>query len=427
VGDPSERAGAAHTLDAQASVAWMRRFARTTPGVVGMIAIAVAACCLIAGVVCVAQLNGRIAERNAVLDRSEPLTYAAQNLYAALSAADAAAASAFLSSEIETGPMRKRYQQALADAASALADATAGATDADTRTAMAEISAQLSAYTGLVESARANNRQGFPVGSGYLREASSLMQTAVLPGAERIYIRHLAAVDEDQRAVGSTPGAGLVLLALVLATIGVGSVLVYARTNRQFNVGLVVATAAALLAIAWIVVATRLAAGHIEHSRTEGTARFGQLAKARILAEQARTDETLQLIEHGDIVAGEASFNGHIGDLGKLIGTGPSAAADGVAKWTASHRKQVEAYLGGDYPAAVAQAIGTDPGGSAAQFAAVESSLRDGIEHTRATLRDRVSTASARLAWSPAGTLVLMVVAAAAAVVGLWPRLKEFL
>ena len=112
--------------------------------------------------------------------------------------------------------MRARYQKALADAASALSDATAGATDAETRTAMADISAQLSAYTGLVESARANSRQGFPVGSGYLREASSLMQTSMLPGAERIYTGNLAKVDEDQRGVASLPMVGLVLVHLSL-------------------------------------------------------------------------------------------------------------------------------------------------------------------------------------------------------------------
>jgi len=382
---------------------------------------------VIAGVVCAAQLNGRIDERNAVLDRSEPLAYAAQNLYAALSAADAAAASAFLSGGIETAPIRASYQQALADAASALADVTAGTADADARTEVADISAQLAAYTGLVESARVNNRQGFAVGSAYLREASSLMRTALLPGAEKIYTRNLAALDEDQRAVGSLPAVGLALLALVLVAIGIGSVMVFRRTNRQFNMGLVVAAAVVLLVMAWVVVATRLAAANIEDSRTEGTKRFGQLAKARILAQQARTDETLQLIARGDITAGEQSFNDHIDDLGKQLGTEPSAAADGVTKWTDSHRKQVEAYLGGDYPGAVVQAIGTDPGASAAHFAAVESSLRDEIEQTRATLRDRVSTAGAFLAWSPTGTLVLTVAAAAAAVVGLWPRLKEFL
>jgi hypothetical protein len=415
------------TLDARASVAWLRRFARTTPGVVAVIAVAVTAGCVIAGLVCGAQLDGRIAEHNAVLDHSEPLAYAAQNLYAALSAADAAAASAFLSGGIETAPIRARYQQALADTTSALADVTAGATDPNTRIAAAEISAQLVAYTGLVESARANNRQGFPIGSAYLREASSLMQSTLLPGAERIYTGNLAAVDEDQRAVESLPTAGLVLLGLVLVAIGVGSVMLSRRTNRQFNLGLVVASGAVLLVGVWIVVAIRLAAGAIEQSRTEGTAMFGHLAKARILAQQARTDETLQLIARGDITAGEKSFNGRIDDLGALLGTEPSAASDGVRNWTASHRKQVEAYLGGDYPAAVGQAIGTDPGASAAHFAVVEAGLRDEIEQTRATLRDRVSAAGAWLAWSPTGTLVLMVVAAVATVVGLWPRLKEFL
>ena len=85
------------------------------------------------------------------------------------------------------------------------------------RTAVADISAQLAAYTGLVESARANNRQGLTIGSAYLREASSLMQTALLPGAERIYTGNLAALDDDQRAVGSVPTVSLVLLVLVLA------------------------------------------------------------------------------------------------------------------------------------------------------------------------------------------------------------------
>jgi hypothetical protein len=405
----------------------LRRLARTTPGVIGIIALAVAAICVIAGVVCGGQLDGRIDERNAVLTRSEPFAFAAQNLYAALSAADAAAASGFLSGGIETAEMRAKYQQALADAASALADTTAGTTDTETRTKMAKISAQLAAYTALVESARANNRQGYVIGSAYLREASSLMQTSLLPGAEDVYKANLATVEKDQSAIGSLPIASLTLLALALVAIGVASLIMYRRTNRQFNIGLVVAAATVILVIGWVVVATQLAAGEIEHSRTEGTARFEQLAKARILAQQARTVETLELITRGDITAGEKTFHGQLDELSKLLEAAPAAAKDAVQKWTASHEKQAEAYQAGDYPVAVAQAIGADPAASAAQFAAVESNLRDGIERTRETLRDRVAAAGAWLAWSPTGSLVLMVVAASAAVVGLWPRLKEFL
>jgi hypothetical protein len=250
-----------------------------------------------------------------------------------------------------------------------------------------------------------------------------LMQTSLLPSAEKIYTRNLATVEDDQRAVGSLPVISLALLLLALVAIGVGSVMMYRRTNRQFNIGLVVAATTVVVVIGWVVLATQLAAGEIEHSRTEGSERFEQLAKARILAQQARTDETLELIARGDISAKEKSFNDHIDEMGKLIEAAPAATKDAVEKWTTSHAKQTDAYGRGDYDAAVAQALGP----SATQFFAVESSLRDGTEGTRDTLRDRVSAAGRWMAWSPTGTLVLMVVAASAAVVGLWPRLKEFL
>jgi spermidine synthase len=70
--------------DTRLSTTWLRRFARTTPDV--------------------------------ILTDSEPFAYAAQNLYAALSAAYAAAASAFLSGGIETREMHARYQDSLARA-----------------------------------------------------------------------------------------------------------------------------------------------------------------------------------------------------------------------------------------------------------------------------------------------------------------------
>ena len=415
------------TLDAHASRAFLRRFARTTPGVVAVIAVGVAASCILAGIVCAAALNGRISEQKAVLEHSEPFAYAAQNLYAASSAADAAAATAFLSGGSQTPLMRARYQQALAAAASSLADATAGAPDPETRKALAQVSANLATYAGLVEAARANNVQGFPIGSAYLREASASMQTNLLPGAAKIYSADLARVDQAQQRVGSLPKVGLALLALALAAIVVGSVIMFRRTNRTFNLGLLAAAVIVLLVIGCIVGGVRLAAGDIERGRTEGTARFGQLAEARILAQQARTDETLQLITRGDITASEKSFFGHIDDLVARIGTASPVASAAVDEWVASHRMQEEAYRAGDYPGAVAQALGSDPGASGAQFAVVESSLRDAIEQSRATMRSHVAEAGRYLAWTPTATLVLMALAAAAAVVGLWPRLREFL
>jgi hypothetical protein len=394
--------------------------------VVVVIAVVVSALCILAGVVSAAAVNSRIAEQKAILDHSEPFAYAAQNLYAASSAADAAAATAFLSGGSQTPLMRARYQQAMAAATSALADATAGAPDADTRKALAEVSAQLTTYAGLVEAARANGVQGFPLGSSYLREASSLMQTKLLPGAEKVYATDLARVDQAQRRIGSLPKVSLALLVLAALAIVVSSVMMARRTNRQFNIGLVVAGVVAVLLSACIVGAVHLAAGEIERGRTEGTEKFGQLAEARILAQQARTDEILQLITRGDITAGEKSFNGHIDDLRARLGTSWPAATEAVNAWVTSHREQVDAYRG-DYPGAVAQALGTDPGASGAQFAVVESTLSDALGQARTTMRDHTSDAGRYLVWIPAAALVLMTAAAVAVVIGLWPRLKEFL
>ncbi len=415
------------TVDARASRAWVQRYARTTPGFVVLIGVAVAALCVAAGLVCAAALNERINDQRAVLDHLEPFAYAAQNLYAASSAADAAAATAFLSGGTQTPLMRARYQQALAAAAGALADATAGASDTKTRTTLAEVSAQLTTYAGLVEAARANNIQGFPVGSAYLREASSAMQTALLPRAESVYVADLARVDEAQRRIGTLPTAGLVLWLATLVAIGAGCAILVHRTNRWFNLGLITAAAVVLLMIGGVVGAVRLAAGDIERARTQGTARFGELAEARILAQQARTEETLQLISRGDITASEEAFYSRIEELRTLVGAESPSVHDAVDAWVASHGRQVEAYRIGDYPAAVNQALGIDRGASGAQFADVESTLRDAIEQSRGTMREYVSSAGRYLQWTPTATLILTVVAASVAVAGLWPRLKEFL
>ena len=80
----------------------------------------------------------------------------------------------------------------------------------------------------------------------------------MLPAAKGIFTGDLATLDADQRAVGSAPIAAYVLLGLVLVIIAVGSVMVFTRTNRQFNLGLVVAAVATVLVGGWLLVATTL-------------------------------------------------------------------------------------------------------------------------------------------------------------------------
>ena len=219
---------------------------------------------------------------------------------------------------------------------------------------------------------------------------------------------------------------GLALLLVALVAIGVGSAIMFKRANRRFNLGLVAAAVVVLLLMVWVVGAVRLAAGDIERGRTEGSARFGQLAEARILAQQARTDETLQLITRGDITASEKSTTAT--SMTSSLGSAPvppphrrplrSGSPATACRWTPT----AQATTGRGHAGARHRS-----GASGAQFAVVESSLRDAIEQARATMRDHVSDAGGYLVWLPTGGLVLMTVAAVTAVVGLWPRLKEFL
>ena len=120
-------------------------------------------------------------------------------------------------------------------------------------------------------------------------------------------------------------------------------------------------------------------------------------------------------------------FDERMAELDVLLRDGPPETVDGLADWSASHRRHAEIYQSGDYEAAVAQAIGDAPDASAAQFEVVDSGLYSALEETRGHLRAEVASAGRRLAWSPTGTLLLMMIAGIATVIGLWPRLKEFL
>ncbi|MBL1074276.1 hypothetical protein JK358_07685 [Nocardia sp. 2] len=408
----------------------MRRFARTAPGAIGAMGVALMALCLVSGLVCANQLSDKLTRRDTVLAHTEPLAYAAQRLYGALSAADAAATTAFLSGGIESTEVRTRYLDSLTEAAAALAEATSGASDTTTRELLAEIAAELPRYTGLVESARANNRQNLPVGAAYLRQASALMQDTVLPNARELHTIRMDQLRAEQRAIESLPWFTVILLLLTLAACGYGSYELLRRTNRRFNLGIGVAAGATVLALLWIAAATLAAATSIDTGPGGTTARFDALAQARILAQQARTEETLQLVTRSNLTDSDTRFADHTGKLSdtleSVVGS-DSTAARAFSSWTDGHRKQVSAYQGNDYRAAVQQSIGTGAGASAAAFDTLDDAVTAELEDVRTRLRDSVDAAGDALTLSPFGTLVLLFGAAAATGIGLWPRLKEFL
>src|SRR5712691_10679793 len=184
-----------------------------------------------------------------VVSISEPLSLDGQQIYRALSDADATAASAFLSGGLEPQAARQRYLADIAAAAARLEDATAIPSHSLAAQDLATLSAGLPVYTGEVETARADNRLGLPLGAAYLREASGLMRGRLLPAARNISAE---AGGQLLTANGRATGLPLAVILLVIAIV-MGYVLLRAQrwlfrhTHRRLNFGLVIASVAAVI------------------------------------------------------------------------------------------------------------------------------------------------------------------------------------
>jgi hypothetical protein len=423
-------------------VAELRELSRTTPGVLIVFTAALVVVSVLVGVFTAVSVQSRAQALDDLTARSGPLSVAAQNLYRALSDADATANSAFLSGGLESAQTRARYAQDIAQAENALAIAVAArapADVADPNSSLAILSSQMSVYTGLVETARTYNRQGLPLGAAYQREASNLMQEDLLPAARTLYGTETAGLRDDQDQAGMWPFVEVLLGLAMLVLLFYAQRFVRHRTRRRINVGLAVATGAALVSLVWVVAATIGVMANVHASREDGSAQTDVLAQARITTLTARGDETLTLVARGS----GAAFEEDYGEGRQLLAGEqlPNALAlatdedvrqnvrDAIAQerdWHEVHRQIRDQDDGGNYPEAVTLAIGAGENGATARFDAVDESLRLAIAGTTATFEEEVSQASSALTGTVIGVILLALVTAAGAVTGIWQRLKEY-
>ena len=213
-------------------------FVNTTPGRILTIGVILATLGILSAFAISTTINERQNQLARVLDHTEPLSFAAGQLYTTLSVADAAAATAFIAGS-EPRAVRQRYEQAIPDAAVAVTLASSDLTDPPLVELLGRINAHLAVYTGLIETARTNNRMGNPVGSSYLSEASGLMQDTILPDAQRLYEETSARVDAETTASASIPAPVIIVVA---ATLGFGLFThrwLARHTKRRVNIGLV--------------------------------------------------------------------------------------------------------------------------------------------------------------------------------------------
>ncbi len=403
-------------------------FLGSTPGRMTLVAVLLVAALLAVGVAASTMVSDRQSRLETLRSHTDPLADAAQRIYGALSLANTTAATAFLSGGVEPHDVRDRYDAAIGQASASLVTASNGVSPSDIRslTLLTDLSNQLALYTGIVATARANNRAGRPIGVAYLSESSTLMQQDILPSAERLYQTQSDAVVASGRSAGTSrvvmAAAVLVLVVLLLAQASLAR-----RNHRRLNPGLVVASVLMAVLAVWLTAAGLVSTRAVTGARTEGGEPLNMAVTARILAQQARADEILGLLKRGSDTLSDIKFDERTAQLGWLLDEHPvDGAADALRGWVRSNDQIRRKLASGDYPGAVAIARDDEPQDSTVQFTRLDTALRDDITRLRDQQREGIAHAYTALNLLPAGAATIGVLSALAVAAGIAPRLSEY-
>lgn len=411
-------------------------FVNTTPGRILTIGVILATMGVLTAFATSTTINERQNRLTAVLEHTEPLAFAAGQLYTTLSVADAAAATAFIAGA-EPQAVRQRYERAITDAAVAVTRASSGLTDPPLVELLGRINARLAVYTGLIEIARTNNRMGNPVGSSYLSEASALMQQTILPDAQRLYEETSDRVAEETTASAEIPAVVIVVVATTLIFGAFAHRWLARRTRRRINIGLIAGGMAIMIMIIWVGTALAISTAGSRAAKNTAADSLKTVTGLAITAQQARADETLSLIRRGDEDIRKQSYYQRVDSMREQLNAYLSrdhaiakdelGQADGLlVKWREADQRINDYIEVGNYQAATQVALGTGENDSTSAFDKLNDTLNNGIQESRAQLRRDILSARRVLSGTTVGGAVLSVGAALAVALGLWPRMNEY-
>ena len=376
----------------------------------------------------------------------EPLSLDALQIFRRLSDANDAAATAFLVGGLEPAAVQQRYLADLTAAETGLEDAVArgGAGHGATATDLRTLATDIRLYDGEVQTARADNRIGLPLGAAYLREASDLMRGTLLPKAKDLYAAENASLHGTSAQatglplIGAAAAAGLaVAVAFLLASRWLGR-----RTNRVLNIGLLAAGAAVVVSLGWLGAAYAGARGDILDAQARGSATVEALAQVGIAAQEAHADESLTLIDNTGDDGYQGDYQTKMGALGPGTGTllttavtaargTPAAPAVAAAvrdaqAWYAAHSRV--RYLDNhvSHSKAVDSVLGSTSGTAGAAFAQLSSDIAVASERDQAVFDSTARSAAGAYTGLEAGLLVAALIMAAGCAWGISRRLAEY-
>jgi hypothetical protein len=296
-----------------------------------------------------------------------------QKIQSNLLSADATATNAFLVGGLEPPAQRAAYDQAMSSTSSLIAEA-AQAQSAD-GTALAALNQQVLSYAGMIEQARANNRQGLPIGAQYLRNASAQLRSDALPILNNLVSANAARATDEMKA-----GAGYIVL--VIALLGLGGVIaaqvwLARRFKRKINVGMLASSIVLLVLVIGSLIVVLQLRSSLKEISSGSLAAVNTAADARINANNAKSNESLTLIARGSGQTFEAAWKSSADsvaeDLGRLTDK-PELAGQWQA-YTDVHNQIRALDDGGQWDKAVAKATGSANDSSNTVFGAFDSNL----------------------------------------------------
>ncbi|NRG40456.1 hypothetical protein HRK28_05930 [Rathayibacter sp. VKM Ac-2835] len=345
--------------------------------------------------------------------------------------ANAIAANTFLVGGLEPAEQRQTYVDNLAGASSRIAELAS--TQPDDAETLATIATKLTTYSGLIEQARANNRQGFPVGSAYLDQASSQLtgeegiladlNGLVTRGADRV----AGAYDTVRFSVLLLIGSLAMLLLLIAAQVWLAR-----RTHRYLNRPLATATGLLLLVGIGGALVLGSIAGRAAAVRAEPYQATLVVSQALTAASDAKSLESFTLIKRGSGAALEAEFQAAAEDAGDRLQAGvDDGIVDGALltelnAWLDLHAAIRAEDDGGNWDRAVLLATSTEPDSANVAFDAFADDARLAIVDDTTTTRTELDDGSATASVASWILLAAGLVGALLAWRGVAQRLEEY-
>ena len=346
-----------------------------------------------------------------------------QEIRSAIIEADSIATTTFLVGGLESADQRARYEARLGDAAAGLA-LLSGGLSGDDLEQLTAANSTLNAFSGLVEQARANNRQGFPVGAAYQRQASALVRDKLLSSIE---VLEQNARDDVNSNIKSAHRIGWVLpltgIVVLVAMIS-GSVWLFRRTHRLLNVPLALA---ALITVVVVCVGVFSMAGAMSSADDVVT---GDLLKAdrnsqvRVAGFEARSDEALTLINRGNGQANEDAYQQAATTVITIVGGrgGDDQLSSLFDEYDTLHQRLRQLDDSGDWEKARDQLLSE----SASAFDTFSTGVEQVVQgHSTAAEKD-LDDAGSGLGTARVVLVIGALLAAGLVVVGFGQRLREY-